>query len=1308
MEEEEEEEEQQVHIPQHLLQLIHDLNDIPVIPLEVVHAVDDLNNPSLEEGVRASPSSNPQYGSGASPGEGPSHRSDNVVINRTRFNNVEIRQFLNIIPPHPDDINYANFYTNVVGAARETLQDVFDSASSSDLIQIELRGDHLQQPKSLILQGNENFDSSGFETLLERLVQSNYQIISDPSLEMIVQVVSPPRGRGQRRKMESVLEYEFVKKKAKHLFIILNPNDSLCFSINLAHLIDPLASDDECKRMALELHRKAGLDPNNGVGLNQISLFERALGCKIIVYYRDDTNMNTICKFQSATPRRDKTYFLFLTLGHYYGIINVPAFLGSSYVCCFCYSPYDNAWSHRCECFCSVCQEESCVKDKILFCPLCFRLCNSKTCFDSHQTPKARSNGKMMSNCELYKYCSRCMRVHYSPPGSSHVCVANRCTICGGKRCVDDEDHVCYIQTLPSDNRYSQKYIFYDIETYCDDSGQHHPFLICCKSFKNDTFVFWGLDCAFQFIKKFRTRKYKNTTFIAHNSRSFDGYIMLKALVELGVTPSITLQGAKILAFQDADFKLRFIDSLSFLTMRLAQLPACLGFANLLEKGHFPHTFSNPINFDYEGDYPPPEHYNIARMSPQNRTDFLEWYNTASQGIFNFKEEAIKYCLNDVDVLREACIIFRKNFIEQCHTDPFSCITLSSACMKNFRMNYLKSETLAVPCPLDYKRKSKRYSGEAIEWLNYLAYTEGVVIEHALNRGEKRILQFHVDGYCPQTMTAFEFYGCFWHGCLMTSSDMGCYRPSESNPILGKTFEQIHNETMSRQALLLTSPEVTEFRFIWGCQWNAMRKTESVMEFLRTHNTATHDGLSARDALYGGRTETLKMYYSIKNSERILYVDVTSLYPSVMAKCKFPIKHPTIYYSNFKDVNEYFGFIKASVLPPKGLMFPLLPYKTKKNKLVFCLCRTCAEENNQSNVCAHDDEERTLTGTFVSEELKKALTLNYKIIKIFEAWDFENQSDKIFTDYVRNWLKVKQTYSGFPPFCDSIEDKERYIQQYEQAEGIQLDINEICKNVGKRSLSKLCMNSLFGKFAQRNNLPQTELINQIERFFELMFSNRYQITYFTFISHDIALVQFKDGRDFISLPNKTSNVFISSFITSFARLQLYSYLEQLDENLILYCDTDSLIYVSPTGEHILELGSHLGELTDEMKEGEYIKLFCSSGPKSYCFVTNTGGVVLKCKGVTQTYEASQRLNFDKMNEMITLFLSRLDYGIGCDTVMDERGEDVAGIYETVPQHGIKRVKDGFTLRNVTIMKRINIVFDKRRVIRGGGTLPFGY
>ena len=76
---------------------------------------------------------------------------------------------------------------------------------------------------------------------------------------------------------------------------------------------------------------------------------------------------------------------------------------------------------------------------------------------------------------------------------------------------------------------------------------------------------------------------------------------------------------------------------------------------------------------------------------------------------------------------------------------------------------------------------------------------------------------------------------------------------------------------------------------------------------------------------------------------------------------------------------------------------------------------------------------------------------------------------------------------------------------------------------------------------------------------------------------------------------------IGAYVSGGARLNLYKYLERLQERSI-YCDTDSVIFVQPSGESpLVETGDKLGDMTSELKPSEFIEEFVSGGPKNYAY-----------------------------------------------------------------------------------------------------------
>ena len=151
---------------------------------------------------------------------------------------------------------------------------------------------------------------------------------------------------------------------------------------------------------------------------------------------------------------------------------------------------------------------------------------------------------------------------------------------------------------------------------------------------------------------------------------------------------------------------------------------------------------------------------------------------------------------------------------------------------------------------------------------------------------------------------------------------------------------------------------------------------------------------------------------------------------------------------------------------------------------MFVLCRVCAE--TMADQCHHSELERSWIATYVSEELFLALEKGYKIIELMEIWQFE-RSDVLFRDYINFFLKMKTEASGFPRDVVSLEQKKKYIQDFENKEGIILDLENIKKNPGMRTLAKLQLNNLWGKFGQNNDKIITKICDDYNELAAILF-----------------------------------------------------------------------------------------------------------------------------------------------------------------------------------------------------------------------------
>lgn len=73
-----------------------------------------------------------------------------------------------------------------------------------------------------------------------------------------------------------------------------------------------------------------------------------------------------------------------------------------------------------------------------------------------------------------------------------------------------------------------------------------------------------------------------------------------------------------------------------------------------------------------------------------------------------------------------------------------------------------------IHCPVCERKQSRRYSKQAIAWLDDLSKRFKLRIRHAENGGEFGIklgkVTHHVDGYCAKYNIVFEYHGSRWHG----------------------------------------------------------------------------------------------------------------------------------------------------------------------------------------------------------------------------------------------------------------------------------------------------------------------------------------------------------------------------------------------------------------------------------------------------------------------------------------------------------------------------------------------------------------
>jgi hypothetical protein len=323
-----------------------------------------------------------------------------------------------------------------------------------------------------------------------------------------------------------------------------------------------------------------------------------------------------------------------------------------------------------------------------------------------------------------------------------------------------------------------------------------------------------------------------------------------------------------------------------------------------------------------------------------------------------------------------------------------------------------------------------------------------------------------------------------------------------------------------------------------------------------------------RDAYFGGRTNAVKLYYKCRGAERIHYMDITSMYPYVMSDPQyyFPVGLPTVLRRD-RDVllplDEVFGLIKCEIEPPKKLYLPVLPERSKTGKVLF--------HNNN------------MVGTWTSVEVQKAVSIGYKIIQIYEQHHFPQKSNELFREYNEMFFDIKRQA---------------------KADG----------NKGREAIAKMCINGPTGKWGYNAAKQKgTRIVTKTDEFFEYFFGSWNHVS-INVINTEVALASVEENDEYTE--HAKSNVYISAFITGYSRLKLYNEaLEPLSEK-VLYFDTDSVIYVSPHGEHLIPCDTTgAGLWTSEADPEDYFTEFVSAGPKTYALKLFSGKKnIAKSKG----------------------------------------------------------------------------------------------
>ena len=157
-----------------------------------------------------------------------------------------------------------------------------------------------------------------------------------------------------------------------------------------------------------------------------------------------------------------------------------------------------------------------------------------------------------------------------------------------------------------------------------------------------------------------------------------------------------------------------------------------------------------------------------------------------------------------------------------------------------------------------------------------------------------------------------------------------------------------------------------------------------------------------------------------------------------MSVTEFPVGHPVIRRGDIvcrhlldelaQCGEEFIGLCQVRVVATDNLMVPCLVHKMD-GKLMFLLCKACAVCGKiQRMSCCHDEKERSWVDTYKSIDMKRALSVAYKVIRYFEIWHYpKGRGKKFFKDFILNIVKRKVECFGFPLSCITKDQCEDYV-----------------------------------------------------------------------------------------------------------------------------------------------------------------------------------------------------------------------------------------------------------------------------------------
>lgn len=904
-------------------------------------------------------------------------------------------------------------------------------------------------------------------------------------------------------------------------------------------------------------------------------------------------------------------------------------------------------------------------------------------------------------------------------------------------------NHFCYVPKKKCENLNEANLYVYDLECaqILDDLGLYKHECNCLyirkvypenEEEKNGRYFPTEVEFVEALIGE---AEFQNALFIAFNGGSYDIHFLLRVFERGEVThtyvPSPTSKH-KFIQIHLVEKNIRFIDFMRFIPGSLKNIAEA--FEIPVSKGDFPHRFNNGNNDDYNGRIPPlysdNDYWGLESFKNKKDKDkFIEWYQdqekvyctcdiqcSCDRKKWNFQDEIKRYCLLDVVVLaeivrhyRHACLNFEDGDEQKImnwsipRLDPLQFMTLPQITMQTLVHGFSTFEDPRYDfngITTTYKKIRGGQSWEAILWVYHQMCIRGEFIYY-LGNSCKEYYDFDtnisVDGYAPESQTIFLYLKCNYWGC--PSCMMEYYEYNWILPERGMYISDVKKHFESVMSSLKMSYK--EVITIWDHDFNA--------SFINPYILKCCQVMKPEDCFYGGRTEVFQIYANAKKLDKdIHYYDVTSLYPSVYAHHPLPVGHPIhllgfdIDKTRFHPTasNRYYGYARVKVTPRKSDMIGLLPQRDQKTGRLF--------------FPVHPME-----GCWGTEELYLAMQNGYTVDEIYELyyWDERNYSNLHFAAYVNYFFQLKQEAEGWKKLgatseTPSEEEQNELVERLYVQNGYLARIrpNKVRKNAVLRSLAKLYLNSLWGKFAQKSAKTQHTTIYGTQQFLALWNNKKIDQSNCKFreISPGVYKTSYNMKSEYIN-PVRHGNLFIAAKVTETARCVLHRKMLQVGPENVIYCDTDSIIFLYNSLMGVLtDVG--LGKWTNEYPS-HVIEHVYALAPKLYSLrlsQTNKDPYeTFRAKGIQMTLENQNRMLFETIKPLIENLITGTDdhftIPVKNFNIFSNSGNSALPYGQVFSRYNEKKVRAIITKRLFQVVEQFN--WEECSQIR---TYPFGF